>query len=90
MPEQPRSARDTLAEEARRRVNRPECPFCGTSDWVLADETVLFPYVGDLMIGGEGGGSFPVLPFACMGCGFVRGHAEQILRKSPEPDDARQ
>ena len=81
MPEQSRSARDTLAAEAGRRVSSPECPFCGTNDWTPGEDIVGLYYVGDFPIGGSPGLGFGALPFACLGCGFIRFHSEQVLRK---------
>lgn len=81
MPEENRSAMDALAEEAGRRVNTPECPFCRANDWARGDDLIGLYYIGDFPIGGEPGLGFGVLPFACRGCGFVRLHSEQVLRK---------
>lgn len=81
MPEQPRSARETLAEEAGRRINSPECPFCGTDDWTLGDDISIIYYAGDAFLNGPLGKGVGVLAFACGGCGFVRFHSEEALRR---------
>ncbi len=88
MPEDAKPARQALIEEVFKRVKTHECPCCGTNEWHLGDDVVMHCYAGDAFIGGNPGPCFGSLAFCCGGCGFIRFHSEEAVRRLMTESDA--